>query len=56
MPLRYHRNPETGSAGLSQSLSVSAGQMLSELESVRVRFELEAETQIEMAVSDFREN
>ncbi|WP_180024234.1 hypothetical protein [Acinetobacter sp. YH1901134] len=51
---RYHKNPETGLAGLSQSLSVSKGQMLSELESVRVRLELEAETQIEMAVSDFR--
>ncbi|MCL6247075.1 MULTISPECIES: hypothetical protein [Acinetobacter] len=51
---RYHKNPETGLAGLSQSLSVSEGQMLSELESVRVRLELEAETQIEMAVSDFR--
>lgn len=50
----YHKNPETGLAGLSQSLSVSEGQMLSELESVRVRLELEAETQIEMAVSDFR--
>ncbi|WP_180183293.1 hypothetical protein [Acinetobacter sp. YH01020] len=48
---RYHKNPE---AGLSQSLSVSEGQMLSELESVRVRLELEAETQIEIAVSDFR--
>lgn len=51
---RYHKNPETGLAGLSQSLSVSKGQMLSELESVRVRLELEAETQIEIAVSDFR--
>ncbi|WP_180039923.1 MULTISPECIES: hypothetical protein [unclassified Acinetobacter] len=51
---RYHKNPETGLAGLSQSLSVSEGQMLSELESVRVRLELEAETQIEIAVSDFR--
>lgn len=51
---RYHKNPETGLAGLIQSLSVSEGQMLSELESVRVRLELEAETQIEMAVSDFR--
>ncbi|QOW50915.1 hypothetical protein G0029_14680 [Acinetobacter sp. YH12138] len=51
---RYHKNPETSLAGLSQSLSVSEGQMLSELESVRVRLELEAETQIEMAVSDFR--
>ena len=51
---RYHKNPETGLAGLSQSISVSEGQMLSELESVRVRLELEAETQIEMAVSDFR--
>ena len=51
---RYHKNPETGLAGLSQSLSVSEGQMWSELESVRVRLELEAETQIEMAVSDFR--
>ncbi|WP_180116059.1 hypothetical protein [Acinetobacter sp. YH12140] len=51
---RYHKNPETGLARLSQSLSVSEGQMLSELESVRVRLELEAETQIEIAVSDFR--
>lgn len=51
---RYHKNPETGLAGLSQSFSVSKGQMLSELESVRVRLELEAEMQIEMAVSDFR--
>ena len=52
---RYHKNPETGLAGLSANLSVDAGQMLSELESVRVRLELEAETQIEHAVQDFRE-
>ena len=52
---RYHKNPETGLAGLSQHLSVSEGQILSELESVRVRLELEAETQIEQAVREFRE-
>ncbi|OTG76963.1 hypothetical protein B9T33_15635 [Acinetobacter sp. ANC 5054] len=52
---RYHKNPETGLVGWSAHSSVNEGQMLSELESVRVRLELEAETQIESAVADFRE-
>lgn len=51
---RYHKNPESSPFNFAKGLSVPDNQMLSELESVRVRLELEAETQIEQAVSAFR--
>jgi hypothetical protein len=51
---RYHKNPESSPFNFAKGLSVPDNQMLSELESVRVRLELEVETQIEQAVSAFR--
>ncbi|MGE8539764.1 MAG: cell division protein BlhA [Acinetobacter sp.] len=51
---RYHKNPESAPFNFAKGLSVSDNQMLSELESVRLRLELEAETQIEQALSAFR--
>ncbi|BCU63414.1 hypothetical protein F941_03169 [Acinetobacter bouvetii DSM 14964 = CIP 107468] len=51
---RYHKNPESAPFNFAKGLSVSDQEMLSELESVRLRLELEAETQIEQAVAAFR--
>lgn len=51
---RYHKNPESTPFNFAKGLSVPEHEMLSELESVRIRLELEAETQIEQAVSAFR--
>ena len=51
---RYHKNPESAPFNFAKGLSLSDQEMLSELESVRLRLELEAETQIEQAVAAFR--
>ena len=52
---RYHQNPETSALNFSKGLiSVTDTEMLSELDSVRLRLELEAETLIEQAVTVFR--
>ena len=52
---RYHQNPETSALNFSKELiSVTDTEMLSELDSVRLRLELEAETLIEQAVTVFR--
>lgn len=52
---RYQKNPELPALSFNKAaLSVSDDQILSELESVRLRLELEAETQIEQAVTIFR--
>lgn len=51
---RYHKNPEGSPFNFAKGLAVSDHQMLSELESVRIRLELEAESQIEQAVAAFR--
>lgn len=52
---RYTQNPPLPSIDFSEHrFSVSDDQILSELESVRLRLELEAETQIEEAVTAFR--
>ncbi|MFK7254412.1 hypothetical protein ABBZ21_06935 [Acinetobacter baumannii] len=53
---RYQKNPETPAIDYSSDakLSITDDQILSELESVRVRLELEAESLIEQAVTVFR--
>ena len=52
---RYHQNPETSALNFSKGLiSVTDTEMLSELDSVRLRLEREAETLIEQAVTVFR--
>ncbi|MBU0393229.1 hypothetical protein KN507_05335, partial [Acinetobacter baumannii] len=53
---RYQKNPETPAIDYSSGakLSITDDQILSELESVRVRLELEAESLIEQAVTVFR--
>ena len=51
---RYHKNPENSALDFAKGLSVDDSAMLSELESVRLRLELEAETQIEQTLSAFR--
>ena len=53
---RYHKNPELPAIDYVQKyfLKVQDEQILTELESVRLRLELEADTQIEQAVSAFR--
>ena len=52
---RYHQNPATSTINFAKGLiSVSDNQMLSELDSVRLRLELEAEALIEQAVTLFR--
>ena len=51
---RYHKNPEGIAFNFAQNLSVPDHAMLSELESVRVRFELEADSLIEKSVNAFR--
>jgi len=51
---RYMKNPDTVAVNFSKGLSVTDHEILSELESVRVRLELEADSAIEQAVSAFR--
>ncbi|MDM1718999.1 cell division protein BlhA [Acinetobacter towneri] len=52
---RYEQNPELPAVTFNQAATaVSDDQIVSELESVRLRLELEAETQIEQAVTIFR--
>lgn len=52
---RYHKNPEGSALNFAKGiLSIQDNQILSELESVRLRLELEAETLIEQAVTVFR--
>lgn len=51
---RYHKNPEGSPFNFAKGLAVPDHEMLSELESVRIRLELEAESQIEQAVAAFR--
>ena len=53
---RYQQNPETPAIDYApaQRLSIKDEQILSELESVRVRLELEAESLIEQSVTAFR--
>ena len=51
---RYQKNPENGSCNFAKGVRIADEQILSELDSVRVRLELEAETRIEEAVQQFR--
>ena len=52
---RYEQNPELPAVTFNQAVTaVSDDKITSELESVRLRLELEAETQIEQAVTVFR--
>lgn len=52
---RYHKNPEGLALNFSKGMrSIPDTAMLSELESVRLRLELEAETLIEQAAAVFR--
>ncbi|MDR6186340.1 hypothetical protein QE384_002241 [Acinetobacter baylyi] len=51
---RYSRNPEQATIDYSRSSRISDSQIVSELESVRLRLELEADTLIEEAVNGFR--
>ena len=53
---RYQKNPETPSVNYSAGvkLSITDDQILSELESLRIRLELEAENLIEESVTAFR--
>lgn len=53
---RYQKNPDYPSIDYSRPhrLAITDDQILSELESVRIRLELEAETLIEQAVNSFR--
>ncbi|MDM1771821.1 MULTISPECIES: cell division protein BlhA [Acinetobacter] len=51
---RYQKNPENGSFNFAKGVGITDEQLLSELDSVRLRLELEAETRIEEAVQQFR--
>lgn len=51
---RYQKNPQNGSFNFAKGVRIADEQILSELDSVRVRLELEAETRIEEAVQQFR--
>ncbi|MCU4349201.1 hypothetical protein KTH05_15765 [Acinetobacter lactucae] len=53
---RYQKNPETPAVNYSSDvkLSITDDQILSELESLRIRLELEAENLIEESVTAFR--
>lgn len=52
---RYHKNPEGTTFNFAKGMpSISDTAMLSELENVRLRLELEAETLIEQTVAVFR--
>lgn len=52
---RYHKNPEGAALNFAKGMpSISDTAMLSELENVRLRLELEAETLIEQTIAVFR--
>lgn len=51
---RYQKNPKHRYIGFNQSVSVPDTSMLSELESVRLRLELEAEAVIEAKLNELR--
>jgi hypothetical protein len=52
---RYHKNPEGSALNFAKGmLAIQDNQILSELESVRLRLELEADALIEQAVTVFR--
>lgn len=51
---RYQKNPQNGSFNFAKGVGIADEQILSELDSVRVRLELEAETRIEEVVQQFR--
>lgn len=53
---RYQKNPETPAVNYSAGvkLSITVDQILSELESLRIRLELEAENLIEESITAFR--
>jgi len=52
---RYHKNPEGSALNFAKGMrSIPDTKILSELETVRLRLELEAETLIEQAVTVFR--
>ena len=52
---RYHKNPEGSALNFAKGmLSISDHELLSELENVQLRLELEAETLIEQAITAFR--
>ncbi|AXY55475.1 hypothetical protein CDG60_01975 [Acinetobacter chinensis] len=52
---RYHKNPANGTVSFDKTrLAISDHEILSELESVKLRLELEAESLIEQAVTVFR--
>lgn len=52
---RYHKNPEGSALNFAKGmLSINDHEVLSELESVQLRLELEAETLIEQAITAFR--
>lgn len=51
---RYTKNPDEIANLSAGQLHISDDQIPNELESIRLRLELEAETQIETAVNDFR--
>lgn len=52
---RYHKNPEGSALNFAKGMrSIPDTKILSELESVRLRLELEAETLIDQAVTVFR--
>ena len=52
---RYHKNPEGSALNFAKGmLSINDHEMLSELENVQLRLELEAETLIEQAITAFR--
>ena len=52
---RYHKNPEGSALNFAKGMrSIPDTRILSELESVRLRLELEAETLIDQAVTVFR--
>lgn len=51
---RYQKNPENGSFNFAKGVGIADEQILSELDSVRGRLELEAETRIEEVVQQFR--
>ena len=51
---RYQKNPENGSFNFAKGVRIADEQILSELDSVRVRLELEAETAIEETLVQLR--
>jgi hypothetical protein len=51
---RYDKNPNSLSSNIANQLNIKDDQILSELESIKIRLELEAEGLIEQAVTVFR--